>query len=226
MLDNYVFKCSSVEEISKIKSIIKEYEIKLQEIEKRQNPYDEQIKNMNEMIFKDISYEYLNSLKNVYDIQKQLLKFLTNKDSFIRTRLIEQNLTFLNKRLKIYTKMLNMQYDINFRSDLSVDIKQFDFDYDFENLSRGEKTRLTLALNWSFRDLYESLNESINLMFIDELIDNGLDNVGIDLSLDVLKKFVAEGKKNIYIISHREDLMSRIDNVIHVVKENGFTRIL
>jgi len=225
-LDNYVFKCSSMEEISKIKSIIKEYEVKLQEIEKRQNPYDEQIKNMNEMIFKDISYEYLNSLKNVYDIQKQLLKFLTNKDSFIRTRLIEQNLTFLNKRLKIYTKMLNMQYDINFRSDLSVDIKQFDFDYDFENLSRGEKTRLTLALNWSFRDLYESLNESINLMFIDELIDNGLDNVGIDLSLDVLKKFTGDSKKNIYIISHREDLMSRIDNVIHVVKENGFTRIL
>ena len=226
VLSNYKFNCKSIDELSNIKLNINDYELKLIELENKVNPYDEQIKNLNEMIIKDISYEYLNSLKNVHNVQKQLLKFLTNKDSFIRTRLIEQNLTFLNKQLKIYTKMLNMQYDINFRSDLSVDIKQFDFDYDFENLSRGEKTRLTLALNWAFRDLYESFNESTNLMFIDELIDNGLDNVGIELAIDILKKFSIEGKKNIYVISNREDLISRIDNIIYIVKENGFSKIL
>ena len=64
---------------------------------------------------------------------------------------------------------------------------------------------------------------SINLLFIDELIDNGMDAAGVESALAVLKKMARERNKNIYLISHKDELVGRVNNVLRVVKENGFT---
>ena len=61
------------------------------------------------------------------------------------------------------------------------------------------------------------------MLFIDELIDNGLDANGVENALAVLKKMARERNKNIYLISHKDELIGRVNNVLKVVKENGFT---
>jgi DNA repair exonuclease SbcCD ATPase subunit len=94
---------------------------------------------------------------------------------------------------------------------------------DFDNLSRGERNRLILALSLTFRDVWENLYQNINLLFIDELIDSGLDAAGVESSLAILKKIARERNKNIYLISHREELVSRVDNILKAIKSNGFT---
>jgi DNA repair exonuclease SbcCD ATPase subunit len=104
-----------------------------------------------------------------------------------------------------------------------VEITQLGQDLDFDNLSRGERNRLILGLSWAFRDVWESLYQNINLLFIDELIDNGLDASGVENALGVLKKMARERKKNIYLISHKDELIGRVNNVLKVIKENGFT---
>ena len=58
---------------------------------------------------------------------------------------------------------------------------------------------------------------------IDELLDNGMDPAGIENSVAVLKTMVRERAKNIFVISHREELLNRVENILTVVKENGFT---
>jgi ABC-type branched-subunit amino acid transport system ATPase component len=78
-------------------------------------------------------------------------------------------------------------------------------------------------LSWAFRDVWESLYQNINLLFIDELIDSGMDANGVENSLSVLKKMGRERSKNIYLISHRDELVGRVNNVLKVIKENGFT---
>jgi DNA repair exonuclease SbcCD ATPase subunit len=110
-----------------------------------------------------------------------------------------------------------------FRSDLSVEITELGRELDFDNLSRGERNRLILGLSWAFRDVYESMNTSLNLLFIDELVDSGMDTMGVESAMSVLKKMSREGGKNIFLISHRDELTSRCSNVLNVVKENGFT---
>ena len=90
-------------------------------------------------------------------------------------------------------------------------------------MSRGERNRLILGLSWSFRDVWESLYQNINLLFIDELIDSGMDAAGVEGSLGILKKMGRERSKNIYLISHRDELIGRVNNVLKVIKENGFT---
>ena len=118
---------------------------------------------------------------------------------------------------------MGLPHQVSFINDLSVEITQLGQDLDFDNLSRGERNRLILGLSWAFRDVWESLYQSVNLLFVDELIDNGLDAAGVENALGVLKKMSRERKKNIYLISHKDELIGRVNNVLKVIKEGGFT---
>jgi DNA repair exonuclease SbcCD ATPase subunit len=94
---------------------------------------------------------------------------------------------------------------------------------DFYNLSRGEMNRVILALSWAFRDVWESLYSPINVLFIDELLDNGTDSIGVENSLSILKEMSRRRQKSIWLVSHKEELINRVPNVLKVVKESGFT---
>ena len=86
--------------------------------------------------------------------------------------------------------------------------------------------RLILSLSWAFRDVFESLFQPINVTFIDELLDNGTDTIGVENSMTILKDMVRNRNKSIWLISHREELVSRVNSTLKVIKENGFTNFL
>ena len=187
------------------------------------NPYIEQIEELRHTAVQTIDYNILNEMVRVKDHQEFLHKLLTNKDSFIRKRIIDQNLAYLNQRLTYYLDRIGLPHTVEFQNDLSVIITQLGQDLDFDNLSRGERNRLILSLSWAFRDVWENLYQSINLLFIDELVDSGMDASGVESSIAVLKKMTRERNKNVFLISHRDDLASRVNHVLRVIKENGFT---
>lgn len=187
------------------------------------NPYEEQIDDLKNTAIQEITWDAVNELTNIKDHQEFLLKLLTNKDSFIRKKIIDQNLNYLNKRLDYYIGKMGLPHQVKFLNDLSVEITQLGQDLDFDNLSRGERNRLILSLSWAFRDVWENLYQHINLLFIDELIDSGMDAAGVEAGIAVLKKMARERNKNIYLISHKDELVGRVNNVLKVIKENGFT---
>lgn len=187
------------------------------------NPYTEQIQELKNTAVQEIDFEAVNELVKLKDHQEFLYKLLTNKDSFIRKRIIDQNLAYLNQRLTYYLDKIGLPHIVEFQNDLTVVITQLGQDLDFDNLSRGERNRLILSLSWAFRDVWENLYQSINLLFIDELVDSGMDASGVESSIAVLKKMTRERQKNVFLISHRDDLTSRVNHVLKVIKENGFT---
>ena len=189
------------------------------------NPFTEQIESLRRDGLQNIDFTKLNELVKLRDHQEFLMKLLTNKDSFIRKKIIDQNLAFLNHRLAHYLTDIGLPHLVKFKSDLEVEISMYGKEFDFDNLSRGERTRLILSLSWSFRDVFESMNDKINLLFIDELLDQGLDSAGVEASLAILKKMGRESKRNIFLISHRDELIGRVSNVLKVVKEGGFTSL-
>jgi DNA repair exonuclease SbcCD ATPase subunit len=191
--------------------------------EEEKDTYQEQVTELENTALQDVSWDTINSLTAVKDHQEFLLKLLTNKDSFIRKKIIDQNLAYLNNRLTFYLDKIGLPHQVIFQNDLAVEITQLGQDLDFDNLSRGERNRLILGLSWAFRDVWESLYQNINLLFIDELIDSGMDSAGVENSLSILKKMARERSKNIYLISHKDELIGRVNNVLKVIKENGFT---
>jgi ABC-type polysaccharide/polyol phosphate transport system ATPase subunit len=67
------------------------------------------------------------------------------------------------------------------------------------------------------------LYSPINVLFIDELLDNGTDSIGVENSLGILKDMCRRRQKSIWLVSHKEELINRVPNVLRVVKESGFT---
>lgn len=187
------------------------------------DPYTEQIADMQNQAVQEVTYEMLNELTRLQEHQEFLLKLLTSKDSFIRKKIIEQNLSYLNSRLTHYLDRVGLPHTVIFQNDLTVSIEELGRELDFDNLSRGERGRLILSMSWAFRDVFESLYQPINLLFIDEMIDNGLDTQGVESALALLKQMSRERHKSIWLVSHRDELAGRVENILKVVKDGGFT---
>jgi len=187
------------------------------------DPYEEQVVEMSNQALQVINYDELNRLTRLQEHQEFLLKLLTSKDSFIRKKIIEQNLSYLNSRLTHYLDRIGLPHTVVFQNDLTVSIEELGRELDFDNLSRGERNRLILSMSWAFRDVWESLYSPINVLFIDEMIDNGMDTQGVENSLALLKKMSRDRHKSIWLVSHKDELAGRVENILKVVKENGFT---
>jgi len=187
------------------------------------DPYTEQINDMQGQALQVVTYDALNDLTRLQEHQEFLLKLLTSKDSFVRKKIIDQNLSYLNQRLTHYLDRIGLPHTVSFQNDLTVMIEELGRELDFDNLSRGERNRLILGLSFAFRDVWENLYSPINTLFIDELIDSGLDTMGVENAIAILKDMSRKRQKSIWLVSHREELAGRVPSVLKVVKENGFT---
>jgi len=216
---HYATEAEAVKHSSELENLIKKIEDKSNEID----PYHDQIMEMESKALQEISFEKINTYTKLLEHQKFLLDLLTSKDSFVRKRIIDQNLNYLNTRLTYYLDKIGLPHQVVFKNDLQVEITELGREMDFFNLSRGEMNRVILSLSWAFRDVYESLYSPINIMFIDELLDNGLDAIGVENSLAILKDMARRRKKSVWLVSHREELSNRVPNILKVIKEGGFT---
>jgi len=187
------------------------------------DPYAEQVVEMENNALQAIDFENINKLTRTMEHQKFLLDLLVSKDSFVRKKIIDQNLSYLNARLTHYLDKIGLPHQVVFQNDLQVEITELGRELDFDNLSRGERNRLILGLSFAFRDVWESLYRPINTLFIDELIDSGLDTMGVENSIAILKDMSRRRQKSIWLVSHREELAGRVPSVLKVIKENGFT---
>lgn len=213
----------SLDEAYEHKTNLHKVEIQLEGHLKQTNPYDDQIENLKLTSLAEVDYTQLNELIVLKDHQDFLFKLLTDKNSVIRKRIIEKNLVYLNSQLSHYLHKMGLPHTVKFLSDLSVEISLLGQDFDFDNLSTGESTRLILSLSMAFRDVFENTKGPMNILFIDELVDNGMDTAGGESALSMLKYMARDNKKNIFLISHKDEFVARVNTVLLVTKENGFT---
>jgi DNA repair exonuclease SbcCD ATPase subunit len=213
----------TIQEAYEHKNSISQLEQQIEAKAAEEDPYAEQIEEMTHTAVQEVSYDKINDLTQMAEHQEFLLKLLTNKDSFVRKKIIDQNLAYLNTRLQHYLDKIGLRHSVQFLNDLSVEITDLGRDLDFDNLSRGERNRLILSLSWAFRDVWESLYRPINLVFIDEVVDSGMDSQGVENALSILKGFARDRSKSVWLVSHKEELIGRVHNTLNVVKENGFT---
>jgi hypothetical protein len=91
---------------------------------------------MQQQALQEVTYDTLNDLTRLQEHQEFLLKLLTSKDSFIRKKIIEQNLSYLNARLTHYLDRIGLPHTVVFQNDLTVSIEELGRELDFDNLSR------------------------------------------------------------------------------------------
>ena len=216
---------SDVDELVEIKSQASTYTQKLTDLKDAVNPFIEPLKELQETKLDDIKMDVINDLTKLIDHQKFLLKLLTKKDSFVRKTLINKNIPFLNQRLQQYLTDLGLHHTVEFTHEMTAKISRFGREKSFGNLSSGQRARVNLALSFAFRDVLQSRHDRVNVWMLDEVLDTGLDSVGVQSAAKLLKKKARDEGLSLFIISHRDEIDSAFDRKITVQLKKGFSYI-
>lgn len=201
------------------------FEDKLFDLQNGTNPYLEPLEKLLLEDIKEPNYSQLDNLKSDYEHHQFLLKLLTDKNSFVRKRIIGKTIPFLNEQINEYTTRLGLPHKVKFDSDMSCMVSEYNRELDFGNLSSGEKKRVNLALSLAFRDVLHRLHSKVNILLMDE-VDAGLDAVGVEQAFGLIKRKCHTDGLGIWIISHRPEAEGRFDREITVCKQSGFSSII
>jgi len=159
--------------------------------------------------------------KFYYDILSTILN-----DTGIKTRIIRKYLPVINKHVNNYLKdmdfFVNFQLDENFQETIKSRHRD---QFSYYSFSEGEKKRIDIALLLTWRDIASMRNSvNVNLLILDEVFDASLDQAGMD---DLLKLFKILKKTNLFIISHKLDILDdKFPKRILVEKIKNFTQMV
>jgi len=198
---------------------------KVEELTAATNPHTEAYDKLVTEGCEGVDTSKVDKLRRRSDHQHFLLKLLTDKNSFLRRRIINKTIPFLNGRLNFYTNALGLPHVVKFDADMSCTVAEFGRELDFGNLSAGEKKRVNTAMALAFRDVLHHLHAKTNLLMIDEL-DGALDIQGIESIIKILKEKSRDEEMSVFIISHHPSIQGRLDKDIRIVKENGFSSVV
>ena len=178
--------------------------------------------------------EYQSSLQNTYEtvaVEKEKITqhdfaFGLLKDSGVKKTIIKKYLPMINQQVNRYLQMMdfyiNFTLDEEFNESVESPIHE---DFSYASFSEGEKMRIDLALLFTWREIAAYKNSTnTNLLIMDEVFDSSLDGSGNEDFLKIIR-FVIKGA-NIFVISHKEGMFDKFDNVIRFEKVKGFSRIM
>jgi DNA repair exonuclease SbcCD ATPase subunit len=198
---------------------------RLEQLKAAVNPHEEALRELQAEKIEAVDTKKVDELRKRLEHQNFLLKLLTDKNSFLRRRIINQTIPFLNARINHFTRTLGLPHIVKFDSDMSCTVSEFGRELDFGNLSAGEKKRVNTSLALAFRDVLHHLHAKTNLLLIDEL-DGALDQNGIDAVVRVLKEKSRDENMSIFVISHHPSITGRLDRNLIIRKESGFSSVV
>jgi len=158
------------------------------------------------------------SIKN-HDFAYSLLK-----DGGVKTKIIKQYLPLINKQVNRYLQMMDFFINFTLDEEFNETVQSPVHDnFSYASFSEGEKMRIDLALLFTWREVAAFKNSiSTNLLIMDEVFDSSLDGFGTEEFLKIIR-YVIKGA-NVFIISHKESLFDKFENVLRFEKVKGFSR--
>jgi DNA repair exonuclease SbcCD ATPase subunit len=216
----------NIEELARIQSDADNIRTRVEELKVEVNPHADTLAELKEIIFDQIKYDEVNALQREIDHQNFLLKLLTKNDSFLRKSLVNKYVPFLNNRVQHYLTMLGLPHVVEFQEDLTAKISHMGVDMKFGNLSTGQKARVDFAFSVAFKDVRERLHGRTNICMFDEVLDFGLDAVGVIACAKVIKHIARTEGVSIYVISHRNEIDSMFDRkmTIQMIKKFSYVK--
>lgn len=147
------------------------------------------------------------------------------KDTGIKTKVIRQYLPVMNKLINQYLQILDFFISFELDENFSETIRsRHRDDFSYENFSEGERSRVDLALLFTWRSIAKMKNSSdTNLLILDEIGDSSLDESGIQNLMQILNSL--DPVVRIFIISHKTEISdSQFDRKITVTKPGNFSQ--
>lgn len=173
-----------------------------------------------ELAMTSSQYNILQEDKQVLNAAAMLLK-----DGGIKTRIVNQYIPVINKLINKYLSEFDLFVEFNLDEQFNEVIKsRYRDEFSYASFSEGEKQKIDLAILFTWRAVAKLRNSlSTNLLILDEVFDSSLDGQSADDLLKILQNISKDS--NVFIISHRDTLHDKFENVIKFVKTKSFSRI-
>jgi len=158
--------------------------------------------------------------KQYVDVVREILN-----DKGAKAKIIKKYLPIMNTLINQYLQSMDFFVSFHLDEEFNETVKSRHRDtFDYNNFSEGEKMRIDLALLFTWRTIAKMKNSTnTNLLVLDEIFDGSLDGQGTD---DFFKIIKSMPKENIFIISHKGDILfDKFTNIIRFDKEHNFTRL-
>ena len=127
----------------------------------------------------------------------------------------------VNKYLQMMEFFINFKLDEEFNESIESPVQE---DFSYSSFSEGERMRVDLALLFTWREVAKIKNSlNCNLIIFDETFDSSLDVFGIEEFMKIIRFVIKDA--NIFVISHKEGMRDKFNNVIKFEKVKGFSRI-
>jgi DNA repair exonuclease SbcCD ATPase subunit len=165
----------------------------------------------------------LEQLKEDYGYYLQANVLL--KDDGVKSSIIKKYLPLINQQVNKYLQMMdffiNFTLDEEFNEKIQTPIHE---NFSYASFSEGEKMRIDLSLLFTWREIARLKNSiSTNLLIMDEVFDSSLDGLGTDEFFKIIRYVVSDA--NIFIISHKNELHEKFENVLEFHKVKGFSQL-
>ncbi len=211
----------------------------LRKTEKEIEIIEEKAKTVYDRVYIEEMEDKKNKAKKIIDkIEKKLEKFLyedkhyevlnqlfSNKDNGFKKYVIDKMLPIFNKHINFYiTFFFNMEINLTFDKELTPLLKREGIITEIESFSSGMKTRLDLSIMFAlFMMVKTFFSSSVNIMFLDEVLDLHLDDEGVQGVFNIIESL--SKTNNVFIISHRDVYKDKIKNKIEFSMVDDLTRI-
>ena len=146
------------------------------------------------------------------------------KDTGIKSSIIKQFVPLMNKLINKYLGLFDLFVDFQLDENFNETIKsRFRDTFSYSSFSEGEKMRINLSILMTWRAISKLRNSvSTNLLIMDEVLDSGTDEAGVNALLQIINE--TDIGENIFIISHRGDsIADKFDGHIQFEKIKGFS---
>jgi DNA repair exonuclease SbcCD ATPase subunit len=148
------------------------------------------------------------------------------KDSGIKAKIIKKYVPLINKYINKYLTAMDFFVSFELDENFNETIKsRHRDDFSYTSFSEGEKSRINLAMLFTWRSIAKLRNSaSTNLLIFDEIFDGSLDGDGTEEFMKILS--LAAPEANVIVISHKTDAMlDRFDRAIKFEKVKNFSQI-
>ena len=226
-------------EITKLTHDISQNNTKISGLQRQSRDLESEVQTITDQLQnRNIEHEKLESFKEKLKItekdletKKDLIRYYDFsysllKDGGVKTQIIKKYLPLINQQVNRYLQMMdfyiNFTLDEEFNETVQSPIHE---DFTYASFSEGEKMRIDLALLFTWREVAKYKNSvNTNLLIMDEVFDSSLDGFGTDDFLKIIRFVIKDA--NIFVISHKDGLQDKFDNVIRFEKVKGFSRMV
>ena len=212
---------TSIEELNKYSNNIHEEIKKLQTKQIDGEDIEQQLEQLKVDLEKTkVEKNKIVEQKGYVDILRTILN-----DKGAKAQIIKKYLPIMNSLINKYLQSMDFFISFHLDEEFNETVKsRFRDTFNYNNFSEGEKMRIDLALLFTWRQIAKMKNSvNTNLLVLDEIFDSSLDGQGTDDFFKIIKTMT---KENIFIISHKGDIMfDKFTNIVKFEKYKNFTRL-